>query len=56
MRTLIVALLLAGIVHAEAYEIRPAESTRIALTVEKTGLYRGKSICSYFKSSTAISN
>ncbi len=42
MRTLIAAIILCGVVHAEAYEIRPSESGRLALTVEKTGLYRGK--------------
>jgi polyisoprenoid-binding protein YceI len=42
MRTLIATLLFAGIVHAEAFEIHPAEAARLALTVEKTGLYRGK--------------
>ena len=42
MRTLIAAVILSGIAHAEAYEIRPVESARLALTVEKTGLYRGK--------------
>jgi polyisoprenoid-binding protein YceI len=42
MRTVIAALILSGVLHAEAYQIRPSEAGRFALTVEKTGLYRGK--------------
>jgi len=43
MRRLILVLLLAlPTLSAEPYDIHPASSGRLALTVEKTGLYRGK--------------
>lgn len=43
MRRLTLALLLAlPILSAQPYEIHPAPFGRLALTVEKTGLYRGK--------------
>ncbi len=42
MRSLFVTVLLALPLAAETYEIRPTESTKVALTVEKTGLYSGK--------------
>lgn len=43
MRHLTLLLLLAlPILSAQSYEIHPAPSGRLALTVEKTGLYRGK--------------
>jgi polyisoprenoid-binding protein YceI len=43
MRPILIALLaLASVALAETYEVRPAADSRFALTVEKTGLYRGK--------------
>lgn len=43
MKRLTLSLLLAlPILSAQSYEIHPAPSGRLALTVEKTGLYRGK--------------
>jgi polyisoprenoid-binding protein YceI len=43
MRRLTLSLLLAlPILSAQSYEIHPAPSGRLSLTVEKTGLYRGK--------------
>jgi polyisoprenoid-binding protein YceI len=42
MRTLLLLLALTGLVSGESYQVRPAPNGRLALTVEKTGLYRGK--------------
>lgn len=43
MRLLFLALAtLAELALAASYEVRPAPDARLALTVEKTGLYRGK--------------
>jgi polyisoprenoid-binding protein YceI len=42
MRSLFTLLFAAGLALAETYDVRPTADSRLALTVEKTGLYRGK--------------
>ncbi|MEI9811845.1 MAG: YceI family protein [Acidobacteriota bacterium] len=42
MKTLLASFLLAVTTQAESFQIAPAANTRFALTVEKTGLMRGK--------------
>lgn len=42
MKALLLGLLSVSAIFADNFEIRPAEAARLALTVEKTGLYRGK--------------
>ena len=41
-RTIIAFLALCGVAVAASYEVAPAPGTQLALTVEKTGFYRGK--------------
>jgi polyisoprenoid-binding protein YceI len=42
MKHLLIACAVAYLTSAASFEVRPASDSRFALTVEKTGLYRGK--------------
>jgi polyisoprenoid-binding protein YceI len=42
MKSLLIFLLTAGAAFGESYQVHPTADSRLALTVEKTGLYHGK--------------